>query len=126
MIELPDIKELHVEIDKIENEITLEKNISLSILRLDKIHPQVSGNKFFKLYYFLEKAISEQKRIITFGGAYSNHLAAAAYACKIFGINCIGIVRGEESKILSHTLLFCKKQGMQLEFITRENYKRKL
>ncbi|MGI8583438.1 MAG: 1-aminocyclopropane-1-carboxylate deaminase/D-cysteine desulfhydrase [Chitinophagaceae bacterium] len=125
MTRLPDIKKIHVDIDKIENELITEKNISLSILRLDKIHPQVSGNKFFKLYYFLEKAISEQKKIITFGGAYSNHLAAAAHACKIFGIDCIGIVRGEESKILSHTLLFCKEQGMQLEFITRENYKRK-
>ena len=125
MIELPDIKELHVEIDKIENEITLEKNISLSILRLDKIHYEIQGNKFFKLYYFLEKAIASKKNIVTFGGAYSNHLAATARACKIFGINCIGIVRGEMPKKLSHTLLFCKEQGMQLKFINRDDYRKK-
>ena len=125
MTALPDIKELHVEIDKIENDLTLEKNISLSVLRLDKIHPKVSGNKFFKLYYFLENAIAAQKDIITFGGAYSNHLAATASACKIFGIKCIGIVRGEATKKLSHTLQFCKEQGMQLEFISREDYWRK-
>ena len=125
MIELPDIKKIKVAIDKIENNLTGEKNVSLSILRLDKINSEISGNKFFKLYYFLEKAIAEQKNIITFGGAYSNHLAATASACKMFGIKCIGIVRGEAPKNLSHTLLFCKEKGMQLEFISRENYKRK-
>ena len=125
MTELPDIKELHVEIDKIESDLTLEKNISLSILRIDKIHPEIQGNKFFKLYYFLKKAIASKKNIITFGGAYSNHLAATASACKMFGINCIGIVRGEVSKNLSHTLQFCKEHGMQLEFISRGDYKRK-
>lgn len=125
MMELPDIKQLHVEIDNIENGITIEKNVSLSIVRLDKIHAEIQGNKFFKLYYFLEKAIAAQKNIITFGGAYSNHLAAAASACNMFGINCIGIVRGEEPKNLSHTLLFCKQKGMQLEFISRVDYKRK-
>ena len=125
MMELPDIKQLNVEIDKIENEITIEKNISLSIIRLDKIHAEIQGNKFFKLYYFLEKAIAAQKNIITFGGAYSNHLAATASACNMLGINCIGIVRGEEPKNLSPTLLFCKQKGMQLGFISRKDYKRK-
>ena len=125
MMELPDIKQLNVEVDKIENDLILEKNISLSIVRLDKIHAEIQGNKFFKLYYFLEKAIAAQKNVITFGGAYSNHLAATASACKMFGINCIGIVRGEEPKNLSHTLLFCKQKGMQLEFISRKDYKRK-
>ncbi|HEY8690792.1 MAG TPA: pyridoxal-phosphate dependent enzyme [Chitinophagaceae bacterium] len=125
MIDLPDIKNIKVDIDKIENELTLEKNVSLSILRLDKIHHEISGNKFFKLYYFLQNAIASQKKIITFGGAYSNHLAATASACKMFEINCIGIVRGEEPKDISHTLLFCKEHGMELKFISRENYKRK-
>lgn len=125
MQELPDIKKIKIDIEKIENKLFKEKNISLSILRLDKIDPHVSGNKFFKLYFFLQQAISEQKKIITFGGAYSNHLAATAFACNTFGINCIGIVRGEEPKELSHTLLFCKSQGMHLEFISRKNYKKK-
>lgn len=125
MTELPYIQKLNVEIDEIENELTTQKDVSLSILRLDKIHPEIQGNKFFKLYYFLRQAIAEQKNIITLGGAYSNHLAATASAGKMFGINCIGIVRGEEPKNLSHTLLFCKEQGMHLEFISREDYKRK-
>lgn len=125
MFELQDIKKLNIAIDKIENKYIREKNVSLSILRLDKIHPEISGNKFFKLYYFLKKAIDQQKKIITFGGSYSNHLAATASACKIFGINCIGMVRGEQPKNISHTLLFCQEQGMQLEFISREKYKTK-
>lgn len=125
MTELPDIKKINVEIDKIENDLTTEKGISLSMLRLDRTDPQISGNKFFKLYYFLQEAISKQQKIITFGGAYSNHLAATAKACKILEIECIGIVRGEAPKELSHTLLFCKAQGMHLEFICREEYRRK-
>lgn len=122
---LPDIKKIDVDIDKIQNEHTIKNNVSLSILRLDKIHPGISGNKFFKLYYFLEQAICKQKGIITFGGAYSNHLAATASACRMFGIKSIGIVRGEQPKKLSPTLLFCKGQEMQLDFISREKYKRK-
>ena len=125
MIILPDIKNINIEIDKIENELIIKRKVSLSILRLDKIDPHISGNKFFKLYFFLNHAILEEKKIITFGGAYSNHLAATAFACKTFGIKCIGIVRGEEPKKISHTLLFCKEQGMNLEFISRENNKRK-
>jgi len=125
MIAVPDLKKIKVDIDKIENDLTREKNISVSILRLDKIHPVISGNKYFKLYYFLEKAKSAHKKIITFGGAYSNHLAAAASACKALEIDCIGIVRGGESKNLSHTLLLCKENDMQLEFISKEDYTKK-
>jgi len=77
------------------------------------------------LYYFLEEAKNSiHKKIITFGGAYSNHLAATAYACKEAGVKCIGFVRGEKPKELSHTLLFCLQNEMQLEFISRESYKK--
>jgi 1-aminocyclopropane-1-carboxylate deaminase/D-cysteine desulfhydrase-like pyridoxal-dependent ACC family enzyme len=93
------------------------------MLRLDKIHPVISGNKLFKLYYFLEDAKkNEHKKIITFGGAFSNHLAATAFACHALNRECIGIVRGEEPQKLSHTLSFCKEHGMQLQFISREEY----
>ena len=126
MIELPDITNIPVDIDTITNKLITKKNVSVSILRLDKIHPEISGNKFFKLYFFLQQAIREQKKIITFGGAYSNHLAATAYACNVFGIACTGIVRGEEPKKLSHTLSYCIKQGMHLEFITRTDYNKKV
>jgi 1-aminocyclopropane-1-carboxylate deaminase len=102
-----------------------EKNgLQVSMLRLDVIHPVISGNKLFKLIYFLKEANEfVHKTIITFGGAYSNHLAATAFACGKMNLRSVGIVRGEEPKRLSHTLLFCLQHGMQLEFISRSLYK---
>jgi 1-aminocyclopropane-1-carboxylate deaminase len=113
-------------IDVLQDEFLLKKNISLSVLRLDKIHATVSGNKLFKLHYFLQNAItSPHKTIITFGGAYSNHLVATAYACKALSLKSIGIVRGEKPPQLSTTLQQCIRFGMQLKFISREDYARK-
>lgn len=104
-----------------------EKNdVELSMLRLDKIHPIVSGNKIFKLLYFLQEAEkSADRSIVTFGGAYSNHLAATAFACKELKIKSVGIVRGEKPKVLSATLLFCLQNEMKLEFISRSSYSKK-
>ena len=102
------------------------KQVSLSVLRLDKIHPVISGNKLFKLHYFLEQASCEPtKPVITFGGAFSNHLVAAAYACKMNNIRCIGIVRGEKAQQLSHTINDCINYGMELRFISRKEYDHK-
>ena len=64
------------------------------------------------------------KKVITFGGAFSNHLAATALACKEMNLKSIGIVRGERPAVLSHTLLFCLHHGMHLEFISRSNFKK--
>ncbi len=101
-----------------------QKGIGVDMLRLDTIHPIVSGNKIFKLHYFLEKAKnSSYKQIITFGGAYSNHLAATSFVCNLAGFKCIGFVRGEKPATLSHTLQFCIENKMQLEFISRSEYK---
>ena len=112
-------------LNSLQSELFNKSKLSVSILRLDTIHPIVSGNKIFKLYYFLEEAKnSVHKKIITFGGAYSNHLAATAYACKKAAVKCIGFVRGEKPKHLSHTLLFCLQNEMQLEFISRDLYKK--
>ena len=112
--------------DSITADFLLDKNINLSILRLDKIHPVVSGNKLFKLHYFLEEAIAfYMSGIVTFGGAYSNHLVATAFICKTNGLKSIGIVRGERPVNLSHTLLACIEYGMNLQFITREEYAKK-
>ncbi len=114
---LPEIKALRANHDN-------EKKVALSMLRLDKIHPVISGNKLFKLSYFLEEAKnSTHKTIITFGGAYSNHLAATAFACKAEGLRCIGFVRGEAPVPPSSTLVFCKENAMQLEFISRSVYR---
>src|SRR6185503_909005 len=74
---------------------------------------------------FLDEALnSNHKQIITFGGAYSNHLAATAFACNENGLKSIGIVRGETAPKISHTLLFCIQNGMQLEFISRSSYQK--
>ncbi len=103
-----------------------EKNICADVLRLDKIHPVISGNKWFKLKYHLEDARkNDLDTIITFGGAYSNHIIATAYAANIAGIKSIGIIRGSESPVLSHTLRLAKSYGMQLEFISRFEYKKR-
>jgi 1-aminocyclopropane-1-carboxylate deaminase len=109
----------------LKNSFFDEKKVHVFMLRLDEIHPVISGNKLFKLVYFLEEAKkSSHKKIITFGGAYSNHLAATAFAAKELHLKNIAIVRGEKPKALSPTLLFCLKQGMELEFISRESYKK--
>lgn len=114
---------LNITTDTLHNRLLKEKQVSLSVLRLDKIHPVISGNKLFKLYYFLEASKMEKIRpVVTFGGAYSNHLVAAAYACKLYQVPCTGIVRGERPAALSHTLLDCISYGMLLQFISRQDY----
>ena len=102
------------------------KGCNISILRLDLIHPEISGNKWFKLKYNLEQAKAENKScIITFGGAYSNHIAATAFACKEFGIKCIGIIRGEQITEDNETIFAAKKNGMEIITVSREEYKLK-
>lgn len=103
-----------------------EKNIEVSVLRLDKIHPVISGNKWFKLKFYLEEAVQKNKRTIaTFGGAWSNHIVATAAACRMNGLKSIGIIRGEEPKELSQTLKDAKEYGMELFFLNRRDYKKK-
>lgn len=109
--------------------IDFPNSISVYIKREDLIHPFVSGNKFRKLKYNLLQAKEEnQTTLLTFGGAYSNHIAAVAYAGKEKGFKTIGIIRGDElrEKILENpTLLFAQNCGMQFEFVTREAYRLK-
>lgn len=102
--------------------------MQLTIRRLDLVHPQISGNKFFKLKYnFLQAQQQEFKKLLTFGGAYSNHIAATAFAAHQFGFESIGIIRGEElkEKPLNPTLKTAQDFGMQLHFVSREDYRRK-
>jgi 1-aminocyclopropane-1-carboxylate deaminase len=102
------------------------ENIQLDILREDLRHPFVSGNKWWKLKYNLEEAKRlKASVIVTFGGAYSNHLSATAATGKEHNIKTIGLVRGEEHDALNPTLQFCKEQGMELYFLSREEYKNK-
>jgi 1-aminocyclopropane-1-carboxylate deaminase len=101
-------------------------HVSVDVLRLDKIHPVISGNKWFKLKEYLKEATSfNKKTILTFGGAFSNHIVATATAAKQNGFKSIGIIRGEKPAVLSHTLQDAMKSGMDLYFISREAYKKK-
>ncbi|HUN04274.1 MAG TPA: hypothetical protein PLS00_15600 [Niabella sp.] len=101
--------------------------VSVSVLRTDKIHPVISGNKWFKLKYYLEDAkLQNKKRIITFGGAYSNHIVATAAACNMNGFESVGIIRGEEPRNYSHTLNDAMAYGMELVFLSRQDYQNKV
>ena len=97
--------------------------------REDLIHPFISGNKFRKLKYNLIKAKAEKfDTLLTFGGAFSNHIAATAYAGKEHGLKTIGIIRGNEleSRVFENpTLHFAQECGMQFKFVTREKYRHK-
>jgi len=108
----------------IESEWLGGKNVHLDVLRLDAIHPVVSGNKWFKLKYYLAEALSSNANAIgSFGGAYSNHIVAVAFACKTADVKSIGIIRGEEPPVLSDTLEDAKKYGMELHFVNRASYR---
>lgn len=109
------------------------KTIRFWIKRDDLLHPYISGNKYRKLKYNLEAAKEQQKKtILTFGGAYSNHIAATAAAGNEFGFKTIGIIRGDElaknsTKTLktNPTLAFAHEQGMQFKFVDRTSYRLK-
>ncbi len=89
-------------------------------------HPFISGNKWWKLKYNLEAATKlDHKTILTFGGAYSNHIYATAAAARELGLMSIGIIRGEETLPLNPTLSFAKECGMQLHYISREAFRKK-
>lgn len=109
--------------------INFPDNITLTIKREDLLHPHISGNKFRKLKYNLLEAKAQGKNLLlTFGGAYSNHIAATAAAGKVYGIETIGIIRGEElaNKYNDNpTLSFAAGCGMQFKFVTRDDYRQK-
>jgi 1-aminocyclopropane-1-carboxylate deaminase len=104
-----------------------DHGISLSLRREDKIHPLLSGNKFRKLKYNVEEALKQKHHtLLTFGGAYSNHIPATAYAAELNGLRSIGIIRGEELAEgwrENPTLTVASEMGMQFEFISRTAYR---
>lgn len=101
-------------------------NLNVAVLRLDIVHPVVSGNKWYKLQGHLAQAAAAGKRtILTFGGAYSNHIVATAAACAAIGYKAIGIIRGEAPEQWSPTLLDAQALGMDLHFVSRTSYRDK-
>lgn len=123
-MEVPDIGKITT--DKIHDSFLQERNIRFDVLRLDKIHPVISGNKWFKLKYHLDNFnAGNYDGIITFGGAWSNHIVATACTCYLKKIKCIGFIRGERPEQLSNTLLKAATYEMDLKFISREIYAQK-
>lgn len=110
-------------------DLPFTSSCSLYIKREDLIHPIVSGNKYRKLKYNLLQAKKEYKtKVLTFGGAFSNHIAAVAFAAKENGFEAIGVIRGDEleHKINENpTLKFAQNCGMKFEFVSREDYRMK-
>ncbi|MGQ0738399.1 MAG: 1-aminocyclopropane-1-carboxylate deaminase/D-cysteine desulfhydrase [Bacteroidota bacterium] len=113
----------NISTDKITWPAFESNGIGADMLRLDKIHPLISGNKWFKLRYYLQEAKQQNKeRIVTSGGAWSNHIIATAAACKLRSISCTGIIRGERPAVLSNTLQQAAELGMEFIFISRGDY----
>lgn len=113
-------------IQQIEDPVLDRFKIRLSVKREDLLHPHISGNKWRKLKYNLLAAREAgADTLLTFGGAYSNHIAALAAAGKEWGFRTIGIIRGEEHPPLNPTLQFVKEQGMELHYMDRETYREK-
>ncbi|WP_041233005.1 1-aminocyclopropane-1-carboxylate deaminase/D-cysteine desulfhydrase [Cylindrospermum stagnale] len=113
-------------IQRINSEIAHHAGVALDVLRLDLMHPWVNGNKWFKLKYnLLEAKQKNLTTLLTFGGAYSNHIFATAAAGNLLGFRTIGVIRGEERLPLNSTLSFAVQQGMQLVYLNRERYRQR-
>jgi len=111
---------------KLDFDLFETNNIRLYVKRDDRLHPFVSGNKWRKLKYnLLEAEQKEQKTLLTFGGAYSNHIAAVAAAGSEFDFKTIGVIRGEKVEPLNSTLSYATEQGMELHFVSRSDYKKR-
>jgi 1-aminocyclopropane-1-carboxylate deaminase len=113
--------EIFSPVHQIINPLFDAHDVEVFLKRDDLIHPMISGNKWRKLKYLLKTAQDQRKNhLVTFGGAYSNHLLATAAAAAKFGFKATGIVRGEE--VDNNTLFLCTLHGMQLLFTDRESY----
>lgn len=117
---------MKIESQEISLPLLKEKEIRLFVKRLDKVHPFISGNKWFKLKYNLIEAKKlGHATLLTFGGAYSNHIAATSFAAQEKGLKSIGVIRGDECFPLNPTLAFARENGMELHYVSRANYRLK-
>ena len=127
MLEFEKIINIPTPIFQIYDDLFIEKGVEVFVKRDDLTHEHISGNKFRKLKYnllFAEKI--GKKKLLTFGGAYSNHIAAFAEAAAIFGFEAKGIIRGDElNENSSPTLKRAFERGMKFEFVSREAYRNK-
>jgi 1-aminocyclopropane-1-carboxylate deaminase len=111
-------------VQPIKNKLFDAIGVNVFVKRDDLIHPIISGNKWRKLKYTLKKAVTQNRtHLVTFGGAYSNHLLATSAAAAQFGLKSTGIVRGEQ--VENDMLFLCRLHGMKLIFADRERYRDK-
>ena len=105
---------------------SLSQQHSVEILRLDTLHPVVSGNKFFKLKYYIEAAkLTHATTLASFGGPYSNHLVALAFTAKEAGLKSIGYIRSNNNEPITATLAEAKSYGMDLVHLGRTEFQSK-
>jgi len=113
-------------LQKIQDPLFTQKRVELYLKREDLLHPTISGNKWRKLKYNLKAAKEQHKSLLlTFGGAYSNHIVAVAAAGKEYNFRTLGFIRGEEHASLNPTLAFAVHCGMALIYLNREAYRQK-
>jgi len=113
-----------IPLQKIEDPLIQKSGIKLFVLRTDLSHPTISGNKWYKLKYNLEEIKQNGfDTLLTLGGAFSNHIHAAASAGKLLNIKTIGVIRGEEYSLLNPTLASAKENGMILHYVNRKTYR---
>lgn len=114
-----------VRLERIPSRFFAARGLHLSVLRLDQIHPSISGNKWFKLTPWLNQTEHKALPLLSFGGAWSNHLHALAFAGHRLGIETIGVVRGEPEYAANAMLTDARGWGMRLHFVTRAEYRRR-
>jgi 1-aminocyclopropane-1-carboxylate deaminase/D-cysteine desulfhydrase-like pyridoxal-dependent ACC family enzyme len=113
-------------VQSMSDEVCSKFGVKLDVMRLDQVDADLSGNKWFKLKYNIQRAYKlKYSRLLSFGGYYSNHLHALAAAGHRFGFETIGVVRGVEPTIYGPTLSDLLEYGMQLKFVSRESYRNK-
>jgi len=115
------------ELQPLHHPLFTQHNVRVQVKRDDIIHPIISGNKWRKLKYNLAH-VQHNKNIngvLSFGGSYSNHIHALAFACYQHKIQCVGVIRGEEKYANNFTLTWARHWGMQLHFVDRKTYRRR-
>tara|TARA_B100000214_G_scaffold332735_1_gene274421 strand:+ start:146 stop:1042 length:897 start_codon:yes stop_codon:yes gene_type:complete len=117
---------MKIKTEEITCNLLKKHKVSLYLKRIDQLDDYISGNKYYKLKYNIIEAKEQgATALLTFGGAYSNHIVATSYAAKKNGFKSIGIIRGEKTFPLNPTLNLAKKNGMNLYYLSRKDYKLK-
>ena len=110
----------------IQSILSYSQSQKVDLLRLDSLHPIVSGNKFYKLRFYIAAAIENGvSKVASFGGPYSNHIVALAYTAKEAGLNSIGYIRTNEDEPITHSLAEAKAYGMELVYLGRTDFQSK-